>query len=227
MSNWGTVAIGTRIGEGRCDPLFFRSWTRLVTGGMRAGDVVLDPAIELPHHMAANILVQNFLQSGADTLCMVDSDMVFAPDTLSKMRDNKEGGIYDTLSALSVSRRAPFAPIALQLQEKDGASEYRCCAELITGGVIDVDAVSLAFCLIRKSVFVALAKYAPWWFDWGERGLGEDTRFTLRMHEAGSRAGVHTGISIEHRGMIGFVWDVEQKKTRLTEFNQVRQLIKT
>lgn len=228
MSNWGTIAVGTRIGEGRCDPLFFRSWTKLVIGGLRVGDGALDPAVELPHHMAANVLVRQFLRSSADTLCMIDSDMVFDSDTLSKLRDDPTGEGYDMLSALCVVRRKPFAPVLLRVQERpDGQKEYRCHEHLIDGGIVDVDAIGLPFAMIRRTVFDRLSGYAPWWFDWGERGLGEDTNFSQRAIAAGCRLGVHTGVGIEHRGTIGFKWDVENKKTVMCSFDQVGELIKT
>lgn len=226
MKPWGTIAVGTRIGDGRCDPLFFRSWTRLMTGGLRAGDTALDPVIELPHHIAANIAVQYFLQSGADTLCMIDSDMAFPHDTLAALRNDADGMEYDILCALCTTRRAPNLPVMLRrVADRDGVPSYQPCPELITGRPVVVDAVGLPFCLIRREVFDGLSEFAPWWFDWGERGLGEDTMFSQRAIAAGFKIAVHTGVSIEHRGTVGFVWEAENKRTGLRQFNQIGKLL--
>lgn len=226
MSNWGKIAVGTRIGEGRCDPLFFRSWTRLIAGGLRAGDTVLDPAMEMPHHVSANLLVKYFLKTDADTLCMIDSDMVFEPDTLTKLRES--GAEYDVLSALCTTRRAPYVPVVLRCQyEKDDVSYLAIDPKDIDGSLVDVDAASIAFSMIRRGVFDKLSKLAPWWFDWGSRGLGEDTRFSQRAKGAGLKLGVNTGVSIQHRGMIGFEWDVADRKIVLRESTQIGEIFNT
>lgn len=226
MSNWGKIALGTRIGDGRCDPMFFRSWTRLIAGGMRPGDSVLEAAVELPHHMAANLLVKYFLSTDADTLCMIDSDMVFEPDALSRLRES--GPDYDCLSALCTTRRAPYVPVVLRCQYGLDDVEYAAIdPREINGQVVSVDAATLAFCIIRRHVFDKLSQFAPWWFDWGSRGLGEDTRFSQRSKGAGLKLGVNTGVSIQHRGMIGFEWDVDGRKVCLRESTQIGEIFNT
>ena len=218
--NWGTIAIGTRIGEGRCDPMFFRSWQRLITSGMRTGDVVLDPACEMPHHFAANWLVQEFYKTGADTLCMVDSDMVFKHETLNWLRDAPGGMTYGTLSALCTTRRHPYSPVLLRWRNE----EWVCHNNARGDGVFEVDAASLAFCLIRRSVFdVIEAKYKcnGWFFDWGAQGLGEDTQFSFRAKTCLIKLGVHLGVKIGHRGMMTFGWDNENLKPTFSDQSQL------
>jgi len=199
-------------------------------GGLQRGDGVLDPAVELPHHMAANVLVREFMRCGCDTLCMIDSDMVFPADTVRRLRDAPAGAGYDILSALFTVRRAPYAPVVLKnhlISDSNGIRwEHQAHPELITGDVAQVDATGPAFCLIRRSVFVHLSEYAPWWFDWGERGLGEDTNFSQRAIKAGCKIGVHTGVSIEHRGAVGFRWDADKQTTTTCEYHQIGELVK-
>jgi hypothetical protein len=225
LKGWGSVAIGTRMND-RCDPLFFNSWTHLVARGMRTGDTVLDAAVELPQHFAATVLAGFFLKSDADTLCMVDTDMVFKPDTLARLRDDPAGQEYDILSALSVTRRSPFYPIVLRL--KADGSAYECAKDSIDGNVIPVDSVGTGFTLIRRSVFDRMKTELGidrWLFQFGDGGLGEDTRFCQDAKKIGAKIGVHTGVSIGHRGPITFAWDAATKQTSMHCKDQVGNLL--
>lgn len=229
MTAWRKIAIGTRMND-RCDPVFFNCWSHLIAGGMRVGDTVLDSGIELPQHFAAVVLVSYFLKSDADTLLMVDTDMIFKPDALSRMRDDLVGQEYDILSALSVTRRRPFYPIILKLREnpQSGQTEYECVKDGIEGQIIPADSVGTGFTLIRRAVFERMKaelKIEKWFFDFGPGGLGEDTQFCQRAKLLNLKIGIHTGINIGHRGPIVFVWDIEQKRTMMETHDQVSEIL--
>ena len=231
LTGWGKIAIGTRLND-RCDPHFFNCWSHLIAGGLRAGDTVLDAGIELPQHFAATALTTFFLRSDADTILMVDTDMIFKPDTLSRLRDDKTGWQYDILSALSVTRRRPWYPIILKRRKKPKGNEpaYECLRKEVTGGIMDVDAVGTGFTLIRRSVFDQMRKklrIRKWYFDFGDGGMGEDTRFCQRAKSVKARIGVHTGIGIGHRGPITWVWDHKKKKTMMESHDQIRDVFLT
>jgi hypothetical protein len=232
MSAWGKIAIGTRLND-RCDPLFFNCWSHLISGGLRLGDIVLDAGIELPQHFAANVLAAHFLVSDAETLCMVDTDMIFNSDTLDKLRDDPIGQNYAILSALSVTRRAPYYPIVLRYKKdaNGGAGAYVSANDSITGAVVPVDTVGTGFTLIRRAVFTAMAEHldiaGKWFFDFGPCGLGEDTNFCQRAAGLGFGIAVHTGITIGHRGPISFVWNQEKQRTEMECFHQCRELLNT
>lgn len=230
MNDWGHIAIGTRFND-RCDPLFFNSWGRLLTSGLRSGDTLLDAAIELPQHFAAVVLTKFFLKSDADSLLMVDTDMIFKPDALSQLRDDLAGWDYDILSALSVARRRPFYPIVLRRRENpdDSQCAYKCVEkEEIKNGIIEVDSVGTGFTLIRRIIFEKMKSELgvdKWFFDFGEGGLGEDTNFCQRAKKIGARIGVHAGVNIGHRGPITFVWDAEKQRAMLESFDQVKEIL--
>ena len=226
--SFGSIALGTRMND-RCDPWFFNSWSHLIAGGMRTGDTVLDAAVELPQHFAGTVMALLFLKSDADTLLAVDTDMIFKPDTLARLRDDPEGQKYDILSALSVTRRSPFYPIVLRImKKKDGTRAYECAKDAIDGKVIPVDSVGTGFTLIRRSVFARMKSKLgidKWFFQWGDGGLGEDTRFCQDAKKIGCKIGVHTGVSIGHRGPIMFGWDAEKKQTMMVSKDQVKELL--
>ncbi len=113
--SWGTIAFAVRIGK--CpDPLFFHSWTSMLTQGcLRNGDGVLPPAIELPHHWAACSLAEQFLtQTDCESIMFLDDDMVFSPDELRRMRDNPEHDAFDIVQGLYCSRKAGYPPLVLR-----------------------------------------------------------------------------------------------------------------
>ena len=229
MKSWGKVAIGTRFND-RCDPLFFNCWSRMIASGLRKGDTLLDAAVELPQHFAATAMTSFFLRSDADSLLMVDTDMIFKPDTLSRLRDDVAGQKYDILSALSVARRKPFYPIVLGLRKSKKTKQlsYQCLKDEIRGQVLKVDTVGTGFTLIRRSVFTAIQKklkIKKWFFEFGDGGLGEDTRFCQRAKKIGAKIAVHTGVGIGHRGPIMFLWDVEKKRTEMEAYDQVSALL--
>ena len=229
MNTWGKIAVATRMND-RCDPVFFNCWSHLIAGGLRIGDTVLDAGIELPQHFAAVVVVRYFLKSDADTLLMVDTDMVFKPDQLGKLRDDPAGQEYDILSALSVTRRRPFCPIILKIRDKptDNQCAYECVKADIDGRVLEVDSVGTGFTLIRRVVFDRIKSQLgieKWFFDFGEGGLGEDTMFCQRAKKCGCRIGVHTGVNIGHRGPITFIWDAEQGRSMMETNDQIMDIL--
>ncbi len=224
---WGNIAIGTRMG-GSCDAHFFNCWSHMIAGGLRPGDTVLDAGIEMPQHFTATVLTEHFLASDADTLLMVDNDMIFRKDALERMRSDKTGWKYDVLSALSVTRRQPFYPIILRRQKhrKKDQPAYKC-VKRITGKIVECDAVGTGFTLIRRGLFRKIRNklgIGRWFFDFGLGGLGEDTQFCQRAQKVGARIGVHTGINIGHRGKITFRWNPKERRAQMEAFDQVKDL---
>lgn len=226
MKSWGKVAVATRIG-GRPDALFFTCWTRLVTSGLRRGDAVIAPAIEVPHHFGANIIAGEFLKNTeADSLLFIDDDMVFERDDLSRLRDDAEGQEYDIISGLYCTRRPPHAPIVIRERATpdERGSMFDSRKELINGHVVPVDVVGLAFTMIRRSVFEAVAAANPkalLFFHWGSDGCGEDTYFCRMARAVGARIGVHTGLIIGHRVPMTVRWDNGVNVSSFDQFDRL------
>ncbi|MCG2681180.1 MAG: hypothetical protein L6455_14620 [Kiritimatiellae bacterium] len=214
----------------RCDPVFFNCWSHLIAGGMRTGDTVLDAGIELPQHFAAVVLASYFLKSNADTLLMVDTDMVFKSDTLNRLRDDVEGQEYDMLSALSVTRRRPFHPIILRLRDKPlpNGCAYECIKPKPEDTILESDSVGTGFTLIRRALFNRMRSelgITKWFFDWMPGGGGEDTMFCQNAKRLGAKIGVHTRVNIGHRGPITFIWDAEQQRSAMETNDQIAAIL--
>jgi hypothetical protein len=208
---WGEVAVGVRVAR-HPDPFFFADWTALLTTGLRGGDTVLMPAMHMPAHWASRKIVEQFLESKKDSLLFVDDDMTFNWDALHRMRDNEDTWKFDVVSGLAVRRsvESPTAVVMLKQDELplphrlrgDSFEKYPLVKE---GNVIDVDAVGLAFTLVRRSVFEKLLDDT--WdveysvidlFNYGPGYESDDLPFSRACREAGLRLGVDTNIMLGH-----------------------------
>ena len=206
---WGRVAIGLRMGRS-ADPEFVVSWTRLVMKGIRPGDRVLQPAIEMPQHYAAESLARAFIQTECDSILYVDDDMTFDLDALARLRDDEEGQGYDILQALCLSRAAPHRPIIFM---PHGDRQFAIPSEAPADTIVDVGLVGLGFTLIRRHAFECVAaelEPRQMFFRWSDVGHGEDAQFCFTAREAGCRLGVSTRVQIGHRIPVVATWDPEQ-----------------
>lgn len=216
MQDWGRIAVGCRIG--RCpDAMFVTSWTRLITRGLQNKDVVLDPTIELPHHYAAECMVASFIKSKADTLLMLDDDMVFGYDDLGRLRGDKRGWKYDMLGAMYQSRKPPHHPICIEHSETSptGYANNICPAP---DTLHDVGVVGLGFTLIRRSILEKIALQKPqkeFMFYWHINGDSEDTCFCRRVEAAGGTIGLHSGVAVGHRMGVVLRWDAKERGVKL------------
>lgn len=196
-ANWGRIGVGCRIG-GAPDPAFFRSWTGLIARGMREGDGILDPAVGLPHPAAVNLLFEQFLwQSDLDSLLLVDDDMVFAPDTLERLRAVPVTQSVGILAALASCGRAPFLPVALNVSTGRTVSGPGPIGAEVQG----VECVGFAFTLIARDVLVAFLRQNGWDHNVCryDLTLGEDGDFCKRAAGLGFSAAVAPQVRIGHR----------------------------
>lgn len=217
---WGKVAVGVRTYKGP-EPEFFSAWTKLIGNGLRAGDRVFEPVIGLPGHVAANHLVRALLATNADSLLFVDDDMVFAPDALEKLRSNPKNFDADVVFGFCTHRTLPPHAVVMQLLDQPPlpvsllGERYGTMRDIENNAVIGVDAVGLAFTLVKREVFEKLlGKYGALytsWFQWGPHTEGEDVFFSRSCRDLGLHLTVDTNVKIGHVGRYTFTWDDHQR----------------
>lgn len=232
---WGTVAIGARIAKFP-DFNFFTSWTAMLTGGTRRGDSVLMPVGWLPAHWAANALARDFLRTDKDSLLMLDDDMSFDENSLELLRSNKENWDYDIVFGFCTHRVWPPKPVVLQRVHEDvgkpeslHGSIYKTMNIVPDNSVIEVDAVGLAFTLIKRHVIEAMTEeYGPmftFYFTYGQGFESDDIPFCEKAKDLGFKIAVDTNVKIGHVGQSVFGWNeynqwaMQQRRPDVVEFN--------
>jgi hypothetical protein len=187
----------------------------LILKGLEPGDIVLDPAVGMKQHLAAEQLACDFMKAPADSLVMLDDDMWFGWRSLERLRHHVANREYDVISAMNNRRAWPPSPSVLRLvegREEEDIYESVWWPEQEESAVIPVDAVGLAFTMIRRSVLEKLDK-GPVGRD-GTRffypnELRDDTGFSKRCRiEAGAKLGVDTRIRTGHVGEFIYTYDM-------------------
>jgi len=203
VEGFGNIAVGVRCTNP--DPMFFVSWTGLIMAGIRSGDKVLPPAVDVPHHLAAEILATYFLdQTDADTLLFLDDDQTFPVDMLSRLRDKPENHAFGVLGARYCRRHCNHSPVP--------------STELVgnaSGATVEVPYVGLGATLVRRAVFLSIkagrAKDETMFYWPRTVPCGEDVAFCGEAAALGYKVGVDTSVSIGHRGALTIEWDDETK----------------
>jgi hypothetical protein len=212
VKGFGSVAIGVRIGDVP-EPDFFTSWTGMLLKSVKKGDTVLAPEAGQARHTASTMLARKFLRSGRDTLLMVDDDMMFEPRTLEHMRTRQENFDYDIVSCLATHKTWPPKPIVMKLKDPSLVSEmdrlkgdhFDLYSNFTDGDIEPVDAVGLAFTLIRRDVFMAMLhpdyglEYS-FFFPSPVGWESDDIPFSRRCREAGAKMAVDTNTKVYHIG---------------------------
>lgn len=156
---------------------------------------------------ARNALVEGFLATDSDYLLMLDSDMVFRADVISRLVVHNEpimNGMYFQPSM----NGGPSFPCMYNRQIGTDADD----GMFVTIGdhwqrqaVIKVDAVGAGFMMVRRDVFQDIRdvtpNYAAPWFQEVQRGdnlVGEDFTFCMRAAARGYSILVDTSVEAGH-----------------------------
>jgi hypothetical protein len=219
MRDWGRICVGTRL-EKQVDSRFFKCWTNLVMAGLRKGDgvLVVDDRVA---HQASNELARQFLQTGCDTLFMLDSDADIGPNFLNEFRDHQPGWEYDLLQAFYTRRGWP--PDAIWFKES-ALGDMFIRAVYGDDAIEDVAIIGTHAVLIRREVFVKLlGENKPESFDWffypRHEKASEDGAFSKEAAKAGFRLGATTHVKAGHISRVTTGWETYQEYLQLSGSN--------
>lgn len=214
MTKFGSIAFGVRCGKG-VDGQFVKCWTRFLrSGAVRPCDVILEPVVEFPHHIAAEMLMWQFLnRTDCDSIMYLDDDMTFRPEDVDALRDNPANEAFDVVYGLACSSKGSVMPIVMN-RAPEGAG-YGVCDFAELSGTMPVDCAGLAFTIITRDIAKRVkAACGPerMMFCWGETGTGEDEAFCQRAQAVGGKIGVDTTVPVGHRVRMCVEWIAKDKQ---------------
>jgi hypothetical protein len=145
-----------------------------------------------------------------DWIIFVDDDMTFQPDAIKRLVETQRKFDLDMVGGLCFQRSEPYQP-TMYMREQPDAGNYVFLEDWEDGAVVEVDATGMAFVLITKRLFEAIAgefpsledrlgRRPPAYFRWDEKGYGEDLTFCQDAKKAGARIFVDTSIKTGHIG---------------------------
>lgn len=239
--DWGRISPGVRIGK-HPEAQFVSSWTGLIASGLRSNDRPLLPAKHMPSHWAGTELARDFLmQTDCDTLLMIDDDMAFPYDVVERMRSNEDSFEYDVVMALIMRRGLDEpSPVMMKwlgpIKEPDSlkGKHFTLRPQFDEGKMIEVDALGLAFTMIRRHVLESMID-DRWgvehteFFTWGHGREGDDVPFCNTCFERGFRMGIDTTAQVAHIAAVPLTWDmlrdrVEDSKQNAAEEHFARKV---
>ncbi len=196
----GEVKIGICIPlYNQLPSVFFKSFVNFFVNAAQKRPTQLLTVDSTAVDVARNVLVENFLRSDCSHLFFLDSDMVFPPNILDLLLKHDK----DIVSALYILRKA-HRPCYRFF--KDG--HYHAPEKIELNKLLEVDALGLGCCLIKRSVLEKLneehAGKPLFKMDYRNRTevLGEDAFFCELVKKAGFKIFVDTGVLVGHFGGI-------------------------
>lgn len=146
---------------------------------------------------AREAIAEKALELECDWLLFTDDDSSFPHDALIRLMSHD----VDIVGGLVFQRKPPYYPCIFKQAEND-----LFMMECIDKGLMEIDAIGMAFTLIKTKVFKKIPK--PW-FAWGDKslgiyvdkgGLGEDLSFCIKAKRAGFKVYCDTDLNVKHIG---------------------------
>lgn len=166
----------------------------------RAGDTMIGFEVGSLVYHARNNLARQAIRSEADWVLWLDSDMVFAPDTLQRMLKVCQDNDIDFLTALCFRRKPPYTPCLFDRLEKVEKGASYTALMSVPEGLFKVGGCGFAGVLMSTDVLISVgAKFNGRMFDPMD-GFGEDVSFCWRARQCGYDIWCDSSIEFGHVG---------------------------
>lgn len=168
----------------------------------KVGECVLVMQMGSLIYTSRNTLATQAIQSEADYVLWLDSDMVFEPDTLIRLMDTLEKNDLDIVTGLYFRRVPPYTPVLFdQLDRRTETifnwTEFR----EIPKELFEVGGCGFGCVLMRTDVFFDVqSKYGNMFAPIGN--TGEDLAFSWRARECGYKIMCDPNIICGHIGYV-------------------------
>lgn len=166
----------------------------------RAGDTKIGFEVGSLVYNARNNLARQALKEEADWVLWLDSDMVFAPDTLQRMLKVCTENDIDFLTALCFRRKPPYTPCLFdRLDKVEKGASYTSLLS-VPEGLFKVGGCGFAGVLMSTDVLISVgARFNGRLFDPMD-GFGEDVSFCWRARQCGYDIWCDSSIEFGHVG---------------------------
>lgn len=151
-------------------------------------------------YTSRNSLATAAMQMDADYVFWLDSDMVFAPDTLIRMMDTLQKNKLDMLTGLYFRRVPPYTPVLFDMLNMRTPtvldwSEFKS----IPDGLFEVGGCGFGCVLMSTEIFLSVqAKHGNMFAPMGNNG--EDIAFCIRARDCGYKIMCDPSIICGHVG---------------------------
>ena len=149
-------------------------------------------------YTSRNELAKRAIQMGADYVFWLDSDMMFEPDILKRLFENKDKG--DIISGLYFRRVQPFTPVLFdELTIEDGICKWTEFKE-IPDKPFEVGGCGFGCVLMPTDIFIdVMEKFGDMFGPIGN--VGEDLSFCWRARQLGFKIICDPSIELGHVGV--------------------------
>ena len=186
-----------------CMDMVSARFAQSLTTMKKIGQCVVSFLIGSLVYDSRNKLAAMAVEMEADYVFWLDSDMVFAPDTLERMlKTLDEHPEIDVLSGLYFRRGAPFTPVLFSKLEvgEDGMLAFEDQKEL-PDELFEIAGCGFGCVLMRAEILLDMAakEGAGLWFS-PMANAGEDCAFCIRARREGYKLYCDPSIALGHMG---------------------------
>lgn len=156
--------------------------------GFHVGSLVYD---------SRNKLAERAINSDADYVMWLDSDMTFVPDTLDMMIDTLKSNNYEILTGMYFRRRPPFTPTLFRELRITNHGTVTAEFDEIPDSIFEVQGCGFGCVLMNRNVLWNVfcqngGMFAP------INGVGEDLSFCWRARQCGYKIWCDPSIALGH-----------------------------
>ncbi len=142
-------------------------------------------------------LARKAIECEADYILWLDSDMVFAPDTLAKLLEDRESG--DIISGLYFRRVHPFSPVLFdKLDIENGKCDWSGF-EKIPNEIFEIGGCGFGCVLMRTDIIFEIASRFHELFS-PIGSVGEDLSFCWRARQCRYKIVCDPRLTLGHEG---------------------------
>lgn len=150
-------------------------------------------------YTSRNEIAKRAIQTGADLVMWFDSDMVFNPDTLTRMLNVLDDNDLDMLSGIYYRRTEPFSPVIYRHMDIDEEEEKAQYDDVVTfpNELFEIEACGFGCVLMKTEMFIDVyTHYGNMFSPIGN--IGEDIAFCWRARQCGYKIYAEPSIMLGH-----------------------------